>query len=168
MKYTLKKVALLTEIIGGIAIVVSLIFVGIQFRDNTIATKSATANAANNIVISWYKDIGNNTQSSTLFLKFMGNPNLLTTEERYQSIMLLHAAMLGLQNSFYLEEEGTLDNEIHESLTSVLIGVKDQPGFQLFWKTRKSIFFKEFRDYINNVLESDKVISEGLYSNQKP
>ncbi len=64
MKYTLKKIALITEIIGGIAILISLIFVGFQFRENTIATKSATANAANAITVSWYTQTGNSAQSS--------------------------------------------------------------------------------------------------------
>jgi hypothetical protein len=43
MKYNLKKIALITEIVGGIAIVISLLFVGMQFKENTKATRSATA-----------------------------------------------------------------------------------------------------------------------------
>ena len=56
MKYSLKKIALITEIIGGVALFLSLIFVGIQFKENTTATKSATANAANAITVSWYTE----------------------------------------------------------------------------------------------------------------
>jgi hypothetical protein len=59
MKYSLKKIALITEIIGGVALFVSLIFVGVQFKENTTATRSATANAANAITVSWYTETGN-------------------------------------------------------------------------------------------------------------
>ena len=43
MKYRLKNIALVAEIFGGIAILISLIFVGFQFKENTKATRSATA-----------------------------------------------------------------------------------------------------------------------------
>ena len=59
MKYSLKKIALITEIIGGVALFVSLIFVGVQFKENTTATKSATANAANAMARSKFNDKGN-------------------------------------------------------------------------------------------------------------
>jgi len=168
MKYNLKKIALLAEIIGGIAIVISLIFVGIQFRENTKATKSATATNTIGAMTSWYSDMGNDEQSSALFWNFMVNPDSLSPTQRFQVVMNLHGLWLTFQNSYYLAEEGTLDLRIHKSLTETIYGVKNQPGFQYYWKTRKSIFFEEFRNYIDNALESDKIASKGLYSNQKP
>ena len=74
MKYSLKKIALITEIIGGIALFISLIFVGVQFRENTTATKSATANAANAITVSWYTETGNSKQSSQLLWELYKGP----------------------------------------------------------------------------------------------
>ena len=59
MKYNLKKIALVAEIFGGIAILISLIFVGIQFKENTKATRSATALATVSEMTSWYSNIGN-------------------------------------------------------------------------------------------------------------
>ena len=53
MKYNLKKIALVAEIFGGIAILNSLIFVGIQFKENTKATRSATALATVSEMTSW-------------------------------------------------------------------------------------------------------------------
>ena len=45
MKFKLKKIALIAEIFGGIVILISLIFVGMQFKENAKATKSANASA---------------------------------------------------------------------------------------------------------------------------
>ena len=91
MKYNLKKIALLAEIIGGFAIVVSLIFVGIQFRENTKATKSATANAVNAITIAWYTETGNSTQSSQLVWNYIKDPKSITSSgEKYQATISAH------------------------------------------------------------------------------
>ena len=47
----------------------------------------------------------------------------------------------------------------------VIYGVKDQPGFHLYWKSRKSIFFEEYRDYVDELLTSD-LVSDGVYSDR--
>ncbi len=168
MKFTLKKIALLTEIIGGIAIVISLIFVGIQFRENTIATKSATANAANAITIAWYSETGNSAQSSELLWNYIKDPKSITSNaEKYQVTLLLHGLLLSFQNSYYLAAEGTLDQNVHKSLTASIIAIKNQSGFLEYWKNRKSLFFEEFRDYITSILESESEAIEGVYKNLK-
>jgi len=168
MKYTLKKVIKLSEIIGGIAIVTSLIFVGIQFRENTIATKSATANAANAIVIAWYTETGNSAHSSQLMWDYIKDPKSITSSgEIYQVTVLVHGLILSFQNSYYLAAEGTLDQNILKSLTAALIAVKNQPGFLEYWENRKSLFFEEFRDYLTAILVSDSEVTEGIYENLK-
>ena len=62
-----------------------------------------------------------------------------------------------------LVQEGTLDKRIQESLTVVIKGVRNQPGMLYYWKTRKSIFFEEFRVYVDEILETTDPISEGIY-----
>lgn len=166
MKYNLKKVALITEIIGGISIIISLIFVGFQFRENTIATKSATANATNAMIVAWYTATGNSEQSSQLMWNYLKNPEKIQSNaEKYQATMLIHGLILAFQNSFYLENQGTLDHNVQESLTAAVRAVKDQPGWKDYWENRKSIFFAEFRDYITSIMNSDSEVNEGIYKN---
>ncbi len=163
MKYNLKKIALITEIIGGIAIVISLLFVGMQFKENATATRSATAAATVSNLTSWYSNIGNSEQGSYIFWNFLSNPDSLKPEERFQAIMNIHGAMLTFQNSYYLAKEGTLDQEIQQSLVEIINGIKKTPGFTVFWKARKSIFLKDFQEYVDEIIESEKVTSKGVY-----
>mgnify|MGYP001165040079 FL=1 len=168
MKFSLKKIALITEIMGGLALFISLIFVGVQFKENTIATKSATANAANAITVSWYTTTGNSEQSSQLLWDYIKNPKSMTTDaEKFQATILMHGLILSFQNNFYLANEGTLDQNIQESLTTSIGSIKNQPGWQEYWKNRESHFFEEFRDYMNSILTSDSGVDEGIYDTLK-
>ena len=168
MKFSLKKIALITEIIGGIAILISLIFVGVQFRENTIATKSATANAANAITVSWYTETGNSAQSSQLLWDYIKDPESMTTSaEKFQATILMHGLILSFQNNYYLANEGTLDKNVQKSLTTSISAIKNQPGWQEYWKNRESHFFVEFRDYMNSILTSDSEVYEGIYDTLK-
>lgn len=163
MENRLQKISIMTEIVGAVAIVISLIFVGIQFTENTKATKSATATSTVATISSWYTQMGNNQQSSRLFWIFMADPESLASEERFQVIINLHGLFLTFQNSYYLSQEGTLDSRIQESITKAAIGVKDQPGFRLFWKLRRELFFPEFQKHIDEIVDTDIEISEGMY-----
>jgi len=159
MKFKLKKIALIAEVFGGIAILISLIFVGVQFSENTKATKSANASATMSAMANWYVQIGNNSQSSELFYNFMADPNALTPQQRFQAVMNLHGLFVIFQNSFYLSKEGTLDSEMQNSLTSAMLGVLDQPGFEFYWENRKLFFFKEFRLYIEDIIANEEAIN---------
>ena len=160
---TIQDLGALGEMIGGIAIIFSLIYVGAQIRQNTKATKSASANATIATTTAWYSAIGNNMQSSALMWNYFADPYSLSPEERLQFVMNFHGLFLSFQNCHYLVTEGTLEKRIEESMTEVLVGVKDQPGFEVFWEQRKSIFFKEFRDYVESILITNRQVSVGLF-----
>lgn len=163
MEYNLENIALIIEIIGGIAIVISLIFVGLQFKENAKATRSATALATVSEMASWYSNIGNSEQGSYIYWNFLKNPDSLKPEEKFQAIMNIHGAMITFQNSYYLVKEGTLDHEIQQSLLEIINGIKKSPGFIVFWKARKSIFLKGFQEYVEDIIKSEKVTSEGVF-----
>lgn len=163
MEYNLEKIALIIQIIGELAIIISLLFVGLQLRESAKATRSATAVTTVSELTSWYSNLGNSEQGSYVFWNFMTNPNSITPVERFQAIMNLHGILLTWQNSYYLVKEGTLDKRVQESLLEIINGVKNNPGFQIFWKSRKAIFLKEFQEYVEEIMATDKTNSEGIY-----
>lgn len=166
--YDLKKIALILEVIGAIAIIISLIFVGFQFRENTLATRSATANATNAMIVAWYSETGNSEQSSQLMWNYLKDPESVETNaEIFQATIVLHGLILAFQNSYYLENQGTLDHNMQESLTAAIRAVKGEPGWQEFWKNRESLFYVEFREYINNIMNTDSQVKRGVYNNLK-
>ncbi len=164
----LEQLANIAEVIGMIVVAVTLIFLTVQMRHNTRATKSATANESVSTVTAWYREIGNSEQSCTLLYNALADPESQTPEEWLQFVMNLHGLFLAFQNSYYLAREGTLDDRINQSLTEVIVGFKNQPGFQLFWRQRKAIFFPEFQDYVDTAMSADRRVSEGLYMDINP
>lgn len=160
----LKKYVQTAEIISALAIILSLIFVGVQLNGSTRATRSATASATISTFSAWYVEIGNSQQSSALVWTGLVAPEELTREEWFQFVMNLHGLMLNFQNSYYLANEGTLDEEVQQSLTEVIFGIKDQPGFLRYWNQRRSIFFEEFQGHVDMIIASKGEASKGLFT----
>lgn len=153
----------LGELIGGIAIIVSLIYVGVQVKDSAGATRSAAANDASVSMQSWYLEMGSNRQASELWFNALTSPKPLSTHDEYQFMMIMHAAMLGIQNSFLLSQEGTLDPEIREGLTTAIVAVKDLPGMERYWRQRKHFFHSGFTEYVDELLARDSIETLDMY-----
>ena len=149
------------EALSVVAVVLSLIFVGLEVNESTRATRSATAAETTAIIAEWYMSLGGDLQSSSALRRFVADPQSVTPDERFQAVMNIHALMLILQSSFYLEEEGTLSPQIHRSMTKAMTS---EPGVRYFWEQRKPIFVNEnFIAYIEQLLADGYTHSKGLY-----
>jgi hypothetical protein len=163
MKYKLSDAANIAEIIGAVAIVFSLVFVGVQLKKNTVATRSASAIAVADSMSQWYSNLGSNEKNSNMFRNFMADPNSLSEEQRFQVIMNFHGVMLILQNNYYLANEGTLDPEVKDSISESIVVIKDSLGWKMYWRTRRALFLTGFQDYVDTLTSLDRKVSSEIY-----
>ena len=163
MKHIFSVWANVADMVGAVAIIVSLIYVSIQVRDNTNAIKSAATNDAATAVQEWYMVLGSSEQTSKIFYNGMTKPESLTNEQMFQFMMIAHAGMLGFQNAFELAEQGTLDPEIRDSITNTLAGTKDLPGYKIYWQQRGSQFNPQFREFIEDLNARPTPTSAKIY-----
>ena len=163
MRSRLSDMAHLAEIIGAAAVVVSLVYVGIQVNDSVGASRSASVNDANVALQNWYMEVGTNEQASTLFYRGLMSREALPAEEEFQFLMTFHGVFLAFQNSYWLTEEGTLDPELLEALTAAILGVKDTPGMRRYWRQRKSYLNASFAEYVELLLKRETNTSMDIY-----
>ena len=159
----LKDVASLAEIVGGVAVIVSLIYVGVQVNDNTAAIRSTAASDATTTMQSWYSQMGSNRQASDIWFDAMTSPDPLPAHDEFQFMMSLHVAILGMQNSYLLSKEGTLDAEFREGVTTAIVSVKDLPGMDRYWKQRRGYFHTGFAKYVDGILAQDPIETLDMY-----
>ena len=149
------------EILSVLAVVLSLIFVGLEVNESTRATRSATAAEITATIVEWYTALGSDQEASDVLRRFVTDPRSLTIEEQYQAVMNIHALMLILQSSFYLEEEGTLTPQIRRSMT---MAMTSEPGIRFYWEQRKPIFVNEdFIAFIEQLFEDGYTHSQDFY-----
>ena len=162
----LEQWALIAEIVGSAAVVVSLIFVGVQLRANTSATRSATASAASSSTSTWYNAMGTSPQASALFFNFMNDPDSLSPQERLQAVFSVHGVLVNFQTSFMLANEGTLDDQIKDTILEAVVVVKDKPGFKYYWEQRRAFFYNEFQAYVEQLMKVERTTSNDILSHR--
>jgi hypothetical protein len=78
-------------------------------------------------------------------------------------MMSMHAVLLGMQNSYFLSQEGTLDAEFREAITTALVAVKDLPGMDRYWRQRRGFLHTGFAEYIDGLLAQDAIETLDMY-----
>lgn len=163
MKYKLSELASIAEIIGAFAVVVSLIYVGVQVNDSASAVRAASANDANVSVQNWYLEVGSDQQTSQVFYDALTSQEALPAHEEFQFLMMFHGVFLAFQNSYLLAEEGTIDVELRDALTVAILGVKDLPGMRRYWRQRKTYLHSDFAEYVESLLKEETNPSVDIY-----
>jgi hypothetical protein len=159
----LSEWASIAEITGAVAVVVSLLYVGLQVNDNTSAIRSAAANDASVAMQTWYLEMGSNRQASDMWFNAMTSPEPLATHDEFQFMMMMHAVLLGMQNSYLLSQEGTIDAEFRDAITTAVVAVKDLPGMERYWRQRRDFFHSEFAEYMDGLLAREAIESLDMY-----
>jgi hypothetical protein len=163
MKLKLSELASIAEIIGAFAVVISLVYVGVQVNDSAGAARSASANDANVAMQDWYLQIGSSQQTSELFYRALMSEEALSNEEEFQFLMMMHAVFLGFQNNYLLAEEGTIDIELRESLTMAISGVRNLPGMRRYWRQRKGYLHSGFAEWAEQIFGRDTDVPVDIY-----
>ena len=112
----LEKLALIAEIIGAVAIVLSLIFVGLQVRQsNSLATTEALKEGTQ-IWSDAYVTAFGTEESVTLFRSAISRCEELTKEQRGQFFAILLKVVSAYDNIFNQYEAGRLREEVFISI----------------------------------------------------
>lgn len=140
------------EIIGTLAFVVSLIFVGVQIGQNTAATRAAASQAVHSSFSDWYQSVQGDPELLSLSTKGMADYDSLSPTEKSQFIALFMSFSLDTQDAFYKWRDGTLDPELWRTWELVSMNLYSTPGGKAFWKERRYLFAESYQNFIQNDL----------------
>ncbi len=149
---SLEQLGLIAEIVGAIAIIVTLVYLAIQIKDSARSSRSAAVTDATTAMQAFYQELGSNPATSRLFLEALTNPDALSEQDQFQYVMLMHSCFLGFQRSFFLAREGTLDVALRDSIGTAMHAVNHMPGMHLYWRQRKGYFQPEFVEWVEGLL----------------
>ncbi|MDX1453885.1 MAG: hypothetical protein R3217_00350 [Gammaproteobacteria bacterium] len=144
MRTKLGELANIAEIVSAAALIISLIYVGIQVNDSASAIRASAMHDANTAVQDWYMEVGSDRQTSEVVYRALVSEEPLERTEEFQFMMMMHSFFLSMQNSYLLAKEGTLDPELRRAFNNAVRGINSLPGLQRYWQQRRSYLHGDF------------------------
>lgn len=138
------------EIFGVGAVVASLVFVGIEVKQNTSASRGQTRQDLAALNQEWLKLLSADAEFSELFTRAWVQWGQVTPEEeeRVQMMMLLNFRRL--ENVFFQYQEGLIDKSGLASygMQKVSQSWLEQPRFKAWWSRWQGAFHPDFVEYL--------------------
>jgi hypothetical protein len=140
----------ISELVGAIAVVASLAFVGIQLKRNTKALRLSSTNAVVDQFSGSVSRLAENAEMAALLYKGVPNPDALSDFERYRFNLQIQSYLFNYSNCYLHYESGTLDEDIFSSIDSQMRNFCNSPGLSDYWRQSGGNFPEKFRNYMEN------------------
>ncbi len=150
------------ELVGGVAVIASLLYVGIQIRQNTALTRAATMSDALNQSGEFSQAVALDKATSALFFKGVDDPDSLDRDEKSQFFFVMMAFMRRYENSEYQLRQGLLPEDGWSGFRNNLASIAPRPGFSWWWARAEAGFTEEFRTLVNQARDrsSDSQVND--------
>jgi hypothetical protein len=132
------------EIVGAVAVVITLIYLAVQTRQSTEAVRHAFSRGVMEDANAWRFRIVENPDVSELFREGLRDPESLDANDKYRFRMLLDALVFHWQHAF--------ESGVHIPETNIT-RVLGQPGGSWYWARAKDVLTPEFAQFIDGLLE---------------
>ena len=156
----LESLASLGEIVGAIAVVVSLLYLAVQVRQNTRAQRLENASRILDRTASMQGALSRDPAMSVLFSKGVSDPSKLTTQERIQFTWAMYEFFGALEFMFLAANENSIPEEIWQRWSSAAAWWLTFPGVQAWWNARPIPFADSFSSYIESLLDDNPIDAE--------
>ena len=122
------------EFLGGLAVIVSLIYVGIQVRNSAKQTMLSTMQQGTELWTRWTIPVGTSKETAELVLRGMGDFHALSREESYRFTMLMGQYFGLFENMIVQGRGGGLSKENVQSHMDQAYAMFLLHGVQSWWE----------------------------------
>ncbi len=149
---SIMELGALGEFVGAFAVVITLVFVALQLRQNTAMVRSASRGASAIAIAELDRDIAKDPELARLWVQ-SNQPELAPFDELEQFRFATAArSFIGLLEDQYVQGiEGTAPKEQGEIYIAAIVGLLELPTWKRFWdtETAQPTWRQAFIDAVN-------------------
>lgn len=158
------RVVQVGELVATLAVVLSVIFVGIEIRQNSEAQARAATQAAVSDYIGSLERITESGDIACLYVRGAQDFGALSGSERLRFSAFYMSFYYQLQEMRRLAEEGALDRETWSGFEGLLRETTRYPGVRQWFEVRRHWFGPGFQEYIDGLMRENSPIEMYLFA----
>ena len=149
---TLEGVYFITQIIAALAVIASLLYVGLQLKQNTQAIRAAAVQSITETVATNATNIAANPANALLFRRGLADYAELSNTEKAQFVQLMNGIFLSQDSIFWLYSNGSFPEELWQRELGALRAWLATPGGKSAWD--QAFLSTPFRHHIESSMNA--------------
>ncbi len=148
-------IGVIAEIVGAAAVVVSLLYLATQMRQNANAVKASNRDSMANYTTQTLLAVATDAELASIFRRGQVEPSLLDDDEAFRFDLLLYAIFDQWETFHSHWRLGALSKDDWEKWKTIIGFYLAQKGTQNFWEKFSQNYSSSFRDYVNSVEKAE-------------
>ncbi len=166
MSVDLDQLANLGEFIGGVAVLVTLIYLALQIRAGAKEQRMATMREATREMATVAQAIGDSNEKAEIWMQGVSRFEELGAAERLRFSVISMHGFRTFEQVFYQARDGVIEPEIWKGFETQIRSVVAYPGVQAWWGTRRDWYGERFREFVE--VQIDPANAPRLYGETPP
>lgn len=146
----MEQLSYLAEIVAAVAIVISIIFLALEIRQNTVAVRLSTLHDVKDTIREVNLLAADKADLAEILFEGFQDLSQLSGGNRVRFYTYAHNLHLGYENLYFQYVGGALDARHWSGMAQHMVDVSKVPGMQSYWEDRRQWFTDEFRRYWEN------------------
>jgi hypothetical protein len=147
------------EIVGAVAVVVTLGYLAVQMRQNTRSVRASMFQSLVEQIVNFNRSFTEDPELAQTYLKGLEDLEGLSEADRARMTFTLFSHFQIFQSMYYQRQLFTIEPEYWESWRDTILMYYRLPGVQRWWQLRKDIFSKKFREFLEAEEPGHEVLS---------
>jgi len=150
----LATLAQLGEFVGGLFVVVSLVYLAYQVRQNTISMQAENYARVLERLSMLQSNLSSDGELNRIVVVGAQKPEALTPMERMRLSWSLYELIGAAEFVFHQDRQGALPHEVWERWKATLVWWLSNPGIQKWWAARPSPFSASFEALADEIIRT--------------
>jgi hypothetical protein len=156
----LQDFANLGEFVSGVVVILSLVYLAIQVRQNTASIRTENFARALDRISAMQSLLSQNGELARLQARGVRDPSSLTPEERLQLTWWLSEAFGAFEFMFHQSRSGALPDEVWNRWAATVGWWVSFPGVQAWWHSIPFPFSESFSSFVDGLIREGRFDSD--------
>ena len=140
------------EFLGGIAVVVSLIYLASQIRQNSRLVRASTASATSATNADFSSLVVQDSDVARIFREGMADRSSLSEDDTQRFDMLLGMGFTSWNQEYQFVSDGVIGRSVWENRMGTMRRVLPLPGYRQWWTEWGDLYSDEFRRLVDGMI----------------
>jgi hypothetical protein len=156
---SIEELGSIGDFVGSIAVLISLVYLAVQVKGNTEASRTSTYQAIVSEFGALNRALAGTSGLSVLFVNALEDFESLSAEDKARMSQLFFVCFHNFENMYYQYRKGYLEDDVWTGWKRLMLTYHSRPGFQTWWALRSDVFSSTFAEFLRTEKQDKPVAS---------
>jgi hypothetical protein len=151
-----EAISAIGQLVGALAVVISLIYLAREVRNNARATRAASTRSVSDSFTRWIQQLSRHPELRELYYRGIHDFESLEGADLVGFSAVMVEMFRHYEDVYYQQSEGQLGPRLWRGWEAAMRDLNGYPGVQAWWRSRSHWFSEEYAKHINQLQQTAK------------